>query len=364
MGRKTRTIIEEEGEPEIIERPARRAPRVFEEEDSEITEFYDGSDKEIRIKLSKIAPHGLSFKSWLTPPLDEAWIQERWKEGGRYLARPYKGGVPMGPGRELSIEPYTYPEGAGPAVAGAPAQNFELELLKHEIQSLKENNRREATPITELVSALAALQQLQGNQNPANNVMDAIKLGMELRGSGSESSEGSWMGLLEKIAPHVAPALIKGMMDGNKNGNPPLLPPGAPVRVENPPTLEGIPENEDEMKLQQKAALMGLFAYLKPQALAGHDPMIQIDWALTNHTLPMVQELLVFVQNTSSFDELLSIDSDLRKEPYGAYFRALYHGLRSALSAPDSVEPDSGRSPGNVQNVNGHVPTGKGGRGK
>lgn len=284
----------------------------------------------------------------------EGHIQDCYPDGGKFFIKYFFNGLFKKNSQVFNIA--AKPKEAG-AVAPAQSAGSTVETMLREqnamLMKLVLDGRSQATPISELLAGMGALDQLRGGGSQSN-MLELIKLGMTL--SGKEPEDDSFMSVIKTIAPQILPGVVASLTQ--KPGMP------IPEKVDLPavPSSPAAMMSEAEMKSQQAAALRPLFAYLKAQAVSQSDPTLQVAWAEDNYRLPMVQELIVFVQNTT-WEEILAIDPEVKKEPYATYFKSLFDGLRSAFAPENPMAVDTARSGGNKKNANGHAGTGAPGRG-
>jgi len=178
-------------------------------------------------------------------------------------------------------------------------------------------------PINDLADAMLKLQTMtQPQQSRAEmspeTILQWVQLGREL---GSGGSDESLAGMLKEIAPAAIQALfaargvtspqqLAGMQPANGNGG-----------------------NVDAMlQLKLKAGI----AFLKRKCLNNGDPGLYVDFIVGNQDEPEFQHL-IHAAVTKEFSAFVQIDPEIGKEPFEAFFKSIYDGVRQVVSESNTV---------------------------
>lgn len=370
MGRR-RTITTEtfEPEPEFTERPAVRREPV--EDDSvfgrvsEITDGIQGS--RLHIKVYRVVPGGndrfLYGQDGESAARNmEAYTQKIWKAGD-YIAKVFVDdrlikSVPFAVG---DPPPEVVSEIA--SVSSAPAPSVEVQLLRQEIQFLREQQQRghgDGGERSNFLDAVRALKELQGMGASSNDPMETFLKGVEFGRSahGGDGSGDTLTEIIKTLGPAVAPHLMAGLAGRGGGGGNGMADDTGKAALPEGPKVNGsggaaavLPEEESMLKFA--------IAYLKRKCELGSNPAFYVEYVLDNAEMPDVQALVRKIR-TESFESFVSVDPEIAKEPYAKFFRALYDGLRSEFEQGNYVDLDSSGPGGNAGDSSGHAKTGKG----
>ncbi len=284
----------------------------------------------IVLKILRQTPSGAEF-CYQTDVLDEEFIQKNFG-GGSYQVRVFIAGRYR---KTIKIQIATRlssnPNQPGQNVNGDRHSEF---LEKMVLALVSRETPAPVIPsgpsITDLTTALANIDQLRGKQESG---IEMFIKGMDMA-NGKESGGLDWKSALVQTAKEALPMFM------NKQN------PGGSSVV---PVTPGQPPNQ----LQIEATLKQGITYLKKKAIAGTDPNLILDWICDNAEDEQYQ-LLIRTVLTTEFAEFAKLDPEIGTEPFFAWFKPLYDGIRLAFTPPDSVGDDTERNVGDVANVGSH----------
>lgn len=213
-----------------------------------------------------------------------------------------------------------------------------LDKLEEKIERMQ-NAPRE--PMSEMVDAMYKLDQMRGTKEvPLDTLLKAVEIGKSIAGAGNVSETGQWLELAKEAMPAVQ-GLLSALMTNRG------VPPVQQLQGGQMPT-------EADLVQQLKIAI----AFLKKKCLAGSHPGLYIELVADNYDEPTYQELVrrVFAQD---FSEFASIDPEIAKPPFDAFFRFLYDGLRSRFKPDDPMADVSDGESGNTADTSSNGATGK-----
>lgn len=191
------------------------------------------------------------------------------------------------------------------------------QLITSLLEKLATRDGSSGSTMKELLEAITVARGLMTPQNPVSAVSDIIgvlRQGIEIGASGGLPERSIWesvAGEMIKVLPNIL-----GGLRGRA---------AAPAPAENPP---------DGDMLREKIAA-GL-AYLKGRAERGTDPNLWVDVILQNLDDPQWRPFISLLDRP--FEEFASIDPDINRPPYQAFFRSIYDGVKQALAAPAEQE--------------------------
>jgi hypothetical protein len=326
------------------DRPDPRMLADMETVDSALRELGDtGSNLKLRY-FHASGPFAGGFVGEFDAPVPETRLQEWYPDGGKFEVRIFVHGE-YRDRRYVSIAP---PPGVSVAKANGAGPGSEmLQFMRERIASLEADVRAtrnsgggggSMADIALLMKTMFELQRLPV-ETPADKMMDAIKLGVELAKGNGESD--SWKSILGEVVKEAAPVAL-AMLNHRPQAGP----------VPNPEVAQ-IPAGDamDEM------LKMGI-AYLKKKCLSGADAGLYLDLIIDNRDDANYANL-IHRALTQEFDVFTAIDGEIGKPPYLDFFRAIYDGLRSAFGGENPVATDSGGGDGNEPNVKPHGKAGK-----
>lgn len=315
-------------------------PRILAGDDTldyALKQFDDRQGLELKYYLTQ--PGGSAFIGGYSDIIQESQLQDWYPQGGKFEVRIYVHGE-FRDRRFMMIAPR--PGGMGSSGDGSSG-NLEVRLLREQLQMMREEmrsrNNQPQSSASELAQAVAALQQVAGNNNQ-NNPVETVKLAMELAKmiKGVPEGDDSFMGVVKDVVKEAGPSLLQSFMA--KNGNPPAVPVAVlPASVVTP-----------EQRLQQ--SLKDGIAFLKKKAVAGADAGLYIDFAIDNREGELFAPILHAIL-TQEFSVFTSIDPEIGQPPYVEWFRTLYDGLRSAFAPADPVVISGVGKAGNDANPTG-----------
>ena len=245
------------------------------------------------------------------------------------------------------------------AIAGGMAANGQsdvIRLLMDELRELREEvrNRRDGEPMSAIMQGvsqlIAATTQAQLQRPPVETSLDQMIKFAELVNNTRGGGADDWW------KPALAGAIKEGL---------PLL--GALASKANAPQPQNQqPQQESpQMTAEQSEAMFkdqirAAFTFLKKKCLAGSDPDLYIDTILDNADEPTYQYLIHRIV-TEDFTFFASIDAEIGKSPFRAFFETIYNGIRSATSQHHPMDDDTGRESGDAANLASDAKPGKNG---
>lgn len=315
----------------------------------------------VLVKIYRRTPRGVQYCfSGVPSEIDEEVVrlyhsrQPYASEEGQYAARCFVNGE----GRD------SFPILIGPQVAqpgdmqhGGMANGTDMILkmlmdqnARLEAQLLRQSGQVEREPITALADAMLKLSQMQqqnqAKEMPIDTLLKCIELGKGL------NNDGDWKTTLLEVVKETMPT-IGQIMNTPKTNDQKALPntSGAPSGT--------VPSSAEALTEQLKGGL----GWLKRKAISGGDPGLYIDWIIDNREQSPYAELIHAVVG-QPFSSFVQLDAEIGRQPYHAFFLALYDGIRSAFSEGSSEDEkivDTAGTGGNKANAPGHGGTGKAG---
>lgn len=341
--RKRRTIIEES------------LPPSPEDEGSELTDF-DVSLESVEdtetlrevleqfgenpasFKIHRQTPQGPEF-CYRTDTLDEEFIQKNYG-GGEYIVRVYINGK-FKKSIPIKIAPRILDNTDNPTRGGGDHHSAFLEKMLLAFITRDVSHAGTGTPGPTLVDLTTALSQLDAMRGKPESGLDMFIKGANFLKDMNEPPDADWKSTALKMAKDSLPDLMNIF---NRRPVPPS--PQVPGNTpEQPMVVAGDP--------QQTAMLKTGIQYLKQRFIGGMDPQLIVDWIASNAQDPTYQPLLHAVL-TIPFEQFVTLDPEIGTEPFVQLFRHVYDGLRSAITATDTVDDDTGRNGGDVSNVGGN----------
>ena len=231
------------------------------------------------------------------------------------------------------------------ATAGGMAANGQsdvIRLLMDELRELREEvrNRRDGEPMSAIMQGvsqlIAATTQAQLQRPPVETSLDQMIKFAELVNNTRGGGADDWW------KPALAGAIKEGL---------PLL--GALASKANAPQPQPQPvAQENVMTPEQsevifKQQLRPVFAFLKKKCLAGSDPELYIRTVFDNEDDPTYQYLIHRIA-TEDFSFFASIDPEISKPPFRAFFESIFNGIRSETNESNPMDDDSGGESGNA----------------
>jgi hypothetical protein len=340
--RKRKTIVEEEiPESEVLEGQDTNEFDISLEQASDletlngVLEQYGIADG-ILFRIYRIVD-GVQKYVFEHPTLDEGFIQ-RERGGGNYVARLFINGKFK---RSIPVPIEDLPESENPHANGNGNGGHQQFLEKMLMALIMKENHSTGPTLTEITSVLTNLDAMRGKQDSA---IDMLMRGIQLAREIEPGGETNWKTEGVKLLKDAAPALIAGVGQvlNNRNGN--AIPPSAPVPVSHSeiPPQPTTPEQEEQMMQFLLKRALGM---LKAQFMMGLDSesalsLIQANMGDPNYA-PIIQKFA-----TMTFEELVTIDAEIGKEPFVTRFRDVHDGLRQYIAGEDSVDDDSRRDVG------------------
>ncbi len=295
----------------------------------------------VELKISKVTPQGNEFRyAGAADGIDETYIQQNFG-GGKYILKFFLNGEPQHTIPLLIGDP---PKSAGlsngSVVAGG---NIEYRMLQDQISFLKDLVLKQGSgagggsTLADFTAAMSALHTIKG-ESSLGSTLDVVKSLLEIaKDVGGQGAD--WKTELLHVAKDALP-LFGGMMQQKPNASG-ALPQGATM-----------PVNADQL-------LKSAIVYLKKKCLAGVPPEFFVDLVMVNADDETYQALL---QRTlaSDFASFAQLDAEIGREPYIAWFKELYDGLRFAVQGKDHMDADTGRPGGDTANSRSNGVAGKG----
>jgi len=291
-------------------------PDPEEETLSDILSQFGGVD--VQIKVYRLDQGMRQYCATLTNPTEasEEFVRGLGYGAGRYVLHiiidgAFRKALPMAIAEKI---------GSG-GKEETPLTRLVLDRMTQLEQRLTVQPARE--PINDLADAMLKLQTMtQPQQSRAEmspeTILQWVQLGREL---GSGGSDESLAGMLKEIAPAAIQALfaargvtspqqLAGMQPANGNGG-----------------------NVDAMlQLKLKAGI----AFLKRKCLNNGDPGLYVDFIVGNQDEPEFQHL-IHAAVTKEFSAFVQIDPEIGKEPFEAFFKSIYDGIRQVVSESNSM---------------------------
>lgn len=204
---------------------------------------------------------------------------------------------------------------------------LQLQLLREELNSQRqimveliralavknESAQPSATSVSELAQVLQLGREMSNPASQLGEIINVFKQGLEIGASGGVPEKPMWMTVVEEIGK-VLPAIVK----------PAVKPSDIPAAS----AAEQIPVQAGED--MSKVLLRQGIAYLKGRAERGTDPGLWVDVIVQNLDEPQWKPFVALLEKP--YEEIASIDPDLSRPPYQQFFRAIYDGVKQALS--------------------------------
>ena len=239
------------------------------------------------------------------------------------------------------IGPQVSTPGSAPSIHSNNGSDMMVRVLQQQNEMFqrllleKSNHRGES--ITDLAQALQTLDQMRGprQETPSELIMKAIELGAKMNNGGGDH-EG-WQPMLMEVLKSAGP-LIGQIVGGiaAKNGGPPVVQSAIPA--------QGVQQVSEE---ENKVLLMDAVTFLKQKCLRNSDPQLYVAVICDNaESAPYDQLVSRITREEFSFFE--TIDAEIGKPPFRAFFEFIYNGVRSWANEANPVDDDSKRENGDV----------------
>lgn len=293
-----------------------------------------GGSGEVEVKVYRVTATGKEYCYTDGPQITEEAIKQGpyGANGGRFLCHV------MIDGQLRRVFPVNI---AAPVRGGAAGEGGASDAIVRAIERLEArlNQPAQSEPMSQVLTAAVGLINSQAQkpvETPIEQVMKMAEFIVAMRGGGE--ADDSFAGILKGIAKEVAPAILPGLIQARNGGG------GGQV----------------QMSAEEEMIRSGIL-YLKKKCMMGTDPQLYIDFILDNADDERFGKL-VQLAATQPFEIFAKLDPELANPPYLAYFKFIYDGLRSAISASDSVDVDSRGPGGDTNHVNQNGAASKGGK--
>lgn len=295
-------------------------------------------------KVYHVNPNGKrSFSFQTGEAVDELMIQERSPNGGSFAVFEYNSSGEVVNSNAFDIEPKTTTSLTNPS---ATTHDVQVQMLMNELQwargmmmQLLGNRNSEATPMSEIVSAIKDMHSISGNNG--KDPVDMIIKGMELANKANGGS-GDWKTELISTAKEaIGPVL------------------GALSQRQPQPQQTGeqqmIPANTNTPDVVVRNAIQ----WLKGKILFGLTPDLAVDWILQNGNDPQYQPILSSAVN-GTVDNFIAMDTEIANEPYRTWFTTAIQLIKDAYAEQSANNSDMDGGTGNITNVTTDAKSGTG----
>ncbi|MCP5101887.1 MAG: hypothetical protein GY950_00825 [bacterium] len=338
---RTKKVTKTEEETIPVDEPETQPEADADEpQDLELKAFIESFADAAKVKIYRYDRNGTLVYAGSTDPRNcsEEFLQEVYGEGKYYLK------LFDGQGKNIKARTvYIGPDETGlnmpvtpgvPASAGVgnPMMQFQIEQLRSELTSQRDQTNRlleilvesrsapaapvEKTSMKELVEALASVQQMIAPKEPTSLLSEMVgffKQGIEIGSAGNV--DGGWKGIIGdaiKTIPQVAKEF----------------------KAEQPS------DNGEQQTMSETDLLKHGLAYLKTRANINADPMLWVDFIGANMDEAQWQPLLKLLHQP--FERIGEIDPEIMQPEYRPFFEQLYNGLKDAISSKGTSDGEPG----------------------
>lgn len=245
------------------------------------------------------------------------------------------------------------PEQQHQQASGGMAEMLRIVQAQNErLERILTDRTREQPPMLEMVQGLQALDQLRGSQQPQlpiDTLMKAIELGQKMNGAGVPVD--SWEAMLRDVIKESAPTLVPMLLTMFK-GNPQQQVPAqlqhaaVPADRKEAPMMNPEQQQQDQQEQAMKEALKAAIQFLKNKAKRNSDPGLYVDMIVDNREDPLYARLISDILE-KDFSAFATIDPEIEKPEYDAFFRFIYNGIRSVFDQSRTVANDTSGKTGN-----------------
>jgi hypothetical protein len=285
-------------------------------------------------KVYRVNPNGKrAFSFQTSEAVDEVMIQERCPNGGSFAVFEYNSSGEVVNNATFDIEPKTI---ATLNNSSTSASDIHVQMLQNQLQFAQQmvlqllgNRNNEATPMSEIVSAIKDMHSISGGNG--KDPVDLIIKGMELANK-SNGGTGDWKTELISTAKEAIGPVMSAL-----SARPQQPTPGETVMISaNTNTPDTIVR--DAIK------------WLKSKIIFGLTPDLAVDWILQNGNDPQYQPILTTAVN-GTVDNFIAIDAELGNEPYRTWFTTAIQMIKDAYAEQSANNSDMDRGTGNITNV-------------
>lgn len=284
-------------------------------------------------KVYRVNPNGKrAFSFQTSEAVDEVLIQDRSPNGGSFAVFEYNASGEVVNTATFDIEPKTVPSLSN---SSSSSGDIQVQMLMNELQwargmvmQLLGNRNSEATPMSEIVSAIKDMHSMSGGNG--KDPVELILKGMELANK-SNGGTGDWKTELISTAKEAIGPVLGALSQRQ--------PPQQPIGEQ-----QMIPATTPDTIVREA------IKWLKGKILFGLTPDLAVDWILQNGNDPQYQPILATALN-GTVDNFIAIDVEIGNEPYRTWFTTAINLIKDAYAEQSANNSDLDGGTGNITNV-------------
>lgn len=284
-------------------------------------------------KVYRVNPNGKRAFSFQTSEVvDEVLIQDRSPNGGSFVVQEYNSSGEIINNTTFDIEPKAIATTHNPSTS---ASDIHVQMLQNQLQFAQQmvlqllgNRSSEATPMSEIVSAIKDMHSISGGGG--KDPVDLIIKGMELANK-SNGGSGDWKTELISTAKEAIGPVVQALS-------------ARPQPQHQPGETTMIPAQTTDTIVKEA------IKWLKGKILFGLTPDLAVDWILQNGNDPQYQPILATAVN-GTVDNFIAVDTEIANEPYRTWFTTAIQLIKDAYAEQSANNTDMDGGDRNVADV-------------